>query len=223
MSGFSSENDSYYGSNHYSIQINSQQFTTTYNGVATTGWEQFVFRNTPGSGGTVFIEYWLVDFYNDHGFCPSGYVPGTTNHSWNNYQNTDCWGDSNYTNTPVENPSNLNNYHFGGYANFLSSGNDVATFCLTGGSCYSVSMPDTTLSLYQNWQVSEVNVFGYGDGYQANFNSGTYINITVTMATGSNTWFTPGSVYTSYSAETNNLNLGSFSPVYGQYSFNESL
>ena len=55
--------------NTYSLQLNTEFFTTTTCGGAKTpascrGWEQYVFSNSPPSSGAVFIQYWLINYVN---------------------------------------------------------------------------------------------------------------------------------------------------------------
>ena len=74
VSGLTSETDSMFGANSYTLQVNTNFFTTstTYTGgKSTTGWEQFVFANDGSSLGYVFIQYWLIGYQSSYGSCPS--------------------------------------------------------------------------------------------------------------------------------------------------------
>lgn len=219
MSGFTSESDSSYGSNYYSIQVNSQTFSTTiFNGNSATGWEQFVFINQPGSSqGQVYIQYWLIGYKSTYGSCPSTSPSGVG--AWTAYGN-DCYANSGSTITPLENPSGIANYSPGGTANNYNNGIDENIFCAST-TCYTVSVTDTVLSLYKHWTDSEVNVLGYCCGDTANFNSGTSIGISVDGLTGNGLGITFSCVNTGYTGEMNNLNLGSCTGVLGQYRFSE--
>jgi hypothetical protein len=93
----------------------------------------------------------------------------------------DCCADSKTIFTPLENVANLKYYSSGGFANYLSSGNDEVTFCNSQtipAKCYSVSVEDSVLNLYTWWQQSELNVFGYCCKSEAKFNAGTSIAVT---------------------------------------------
>lgn len=210
------------GAHAFGLQVNSQTFTTstTYTGgKSTTGWEQFVFVTDPsGQYFTgVFIQYWLLGYGSS---CPSTGPPGGS--SWMSYSG-DCYANSLGAITPLEAPTNLSSLSLGGYANFGNSGYDEVKLCISGGNCYSVSITDQVLNLYKNWKDAEFNVFGYGGGSQAQFNSGTSINVSNTLSDPNGNVIVPSCVNTGYTGETNNLNLGScFSYSNGQIVFTES-
>lgn len=227
--GLSSETDSdgstYCGSpngaNCYSLQDNSNLFSTStaYTGSrSATGWEQFVVSNTP-FGGYIFIQYWLIG-YNPP--CPSTGPPSGS--SWIYYAGSSntaagCYANSSGMPVPYEAASSLGNAVLKGYAN--SNSNDGINFCISG-SCYSISTTDQVLNLYEYWRYSEFNIFGYCCGSQANFNSGTSITVTNTLTDQSANAITPSCVVKGYTAETNNLNLGSCSSAGGQTIFTEN-
>ena len=184
VSGVTSEADSVKGSNYYSLQLNTNgQFPVTYYGKSTTGWEQFVYENTP-TQGKVFISYWLHGYHEDYGNCPpasqdppgggSGWItPGSTGKS--------CFFNTSALLTPTVPPADLSGLSMSAYANSVYSGPlDQVTLCVpfwavlqapSRGSCYALSVTDTVLNLYQNWVQSEFNIFGTGNGSQAVFNS----------------------------------------------------
>jgi hypothetical protein len=122
----------------------------------------------------------------------------------------------------LETATNLASLSLEGYANFGS--NDEVNFCVSGVGCSSISITDQVLNLYLNWQDSEFNVFGYGDGSQANFNQGTTITVTNTLKDQSGNVIVPSCASGGYTGETNNLNLGSCSQniISGQIVFTES-
>ena len=225
VSGLTSETDSMFGANNYGLQINSQTFTTstTYTGgKSTTGWEQFVWINYPAanSAGFGYIQYWLLGYQSSYGSCPSTGPPGGS--SWAEYSG-DCYANSPGFETPLEAPTNLASLSLEGFSSYNGAVNDVDMLCVSGGSCYSVSITEQVVNLYQNWQYSEFNVFGVGDGSQANFNSGTTITVTNTLKDQSANVIVPSCVNSGYTGETNNLNLGSCSSnSNGQIVFTES-
>ena len=223
ITGMTSETDSLQGSNYYSLQINSQFFSTTTSytdNKAASGWEQFVFINYPAYGlGYIFIQYWLINFQTTYGICPGTSPPGGS--SWMGYAGS-CYANSPAGVVPSEPASNLGNLVMEAYANFNS--NDENLFCISGGTCYAISPTDQVLDLYQHWLYSEFNVFGFGDGSQANFNSGTSITVTNTLEDQSGNLIAPSCVNAGYAGETNNLNLGSCSSngSSGEILFNEN-
>ncbi len=226
VSGLTSETDSIYGANNYGLQVNSQFFTTstTYTGgKSTTGWEQFVWINYPAynSVGLGYIQYWLLGYHSAYGNCPSIGPPGGS--SWMVYSG-DCYANSPGVATPLEAPTNLASLSLAGFSNYNAGVNDIDMFCISGGSCYSVSITEQIVNLYLNWQYSEFNVFGVGSGSQAIFNSGTTITVTNTLRDQSTTVIVPSCVNTGYTGETNNLNLGPCSSnSNGQIVFTESI
>ena len=225
VSGLTSETDSVYGANNYGLQVNSEFFTTstTYTGGKTTlGWEQFVWINWPAmnSVGLGYIQYWLLGYQGNYGSCPSTGPPGGS--SWMVYQ-TSCYANSLGFTTSLEAATNLSLLSLEGFSNYSGSGNDMDMLCITGVGCNSVTITDQVVNLSPNWEFSEFNVFGVGNGSQANFNTGTTITVTNTLRDQSAHVLVPSCTITGYTGETNNLNLGSCTPnVSGQIVFTES-
>ena len=210
VSGLTSESDSDAGSNYYSMQINSQFFSTNTpytNNQAALGWEQFVFINDPEyDAGFLYIQYWLINYESTYGYCPGNSPPEGT--SWMVYDGS-CYANSASTTTPLEGASNLADLTLEGDANINS--NDENLFCITGGSCYNVSPPANVLDLYQNWRYSEFNIFGFCCASTADFNSGTALTVANALQGSSGNAITPSCVEGGYTGETNNLNLVSCS------------
>jgi hypothetical protein len=205
ISGLTSETDSIFGADYYTLQDNTNFFTTSTNytgGKSTWGWEQFVFT----SDGFIFIQYWLINYQSSYGSCPITRPPGGS--SWMAFQGS-CYANSPGTLTPSEAASNLANLILQGYANFGS--NDQTILCISGASCYIMAITAQVVNLYQNWRDAEFNVFGYGDGSQANFNSGTSITVSNGLTDQQGKVIVPSCVNIGYTGETNNLNLGSCS------------
>jgi len=223
VTGLTSETDSKYGANEFGLQVNSQTFTTstTYtSGKSATGWEQFVFINDPsGEYGTqIYIQYWLLGYHSAYGSCSSTGPPNGS--SWMQ-SGSSCYANSPSTSVPTQTASNLANLILNGYANFGGS-NDEAELCISGGSCYSIAITDQVVNLYLNWQDAEFNVFGYGDGSQAIFNSGTSITVVNSLNDQNGNLIVPTCVVTGFTGETNNLNLGSCASNSGQIMFTEN-
>jgi hypothetical protein len=168
MTGYSNETDSLIGSNnYYSIQDNSNFFSTTYAGASTTAWEQFIFYNDPANSSSyIVIEYWLWNWIPSHSQCPSqnsNLTPWKKDGSGKN-----CTAYSVTGSTSEYDPSGLTSYIFKGYAD--NGGNDEAVFCYSS-SCHAVSVPYSVLDLAAKWTTSEWGVFGYMNGSGACFNA----------------------------------------------------
>jgi len=230
ITGLTSESDSQYGTNEFSLQVNSQwPFTTstTYTGgKSAEGWEQFVFLNDPsGEYGTqIYIQYWLINYYADYGTCPSKAPPGGgfNGEPWYEYKGSCVSNSPSYPSLTSETAPNLASLTLKGYANF-GSGFDEVVICYSGGSCYTVALTDQVVNLYQHWQYSEFNVFGLGGGSEANFNYGTSITVVNSLEDQSGNVIVPTCMSGGYTGETNNLNLGSCSSYGdGQIVFDES-
>jgi len=226
VTGLTSESDSSAGSNRYSLQVNTNTFSTTTSytgGQMATGWEQFVYLNYVGCYGTLctacfvsgctYIQYWLIG----HDSSCTSYTapPGGT--SWSYFAGTateasGCYANGPAVSAPSEAATNLANMLMIGFSNYESStygSIDEGEFCVSD-TCYGMGVTDQVLNLYQNWQDSEFNIFGYGGGSEANFNSGTTITITNGLTDQNGNIISPScpSSPFSYTAEENNLNLG---------------
>ena len=222
-SGITSESDSYYGSNYYSLQINSQFFTCTPAGGSTADcWEQFVFQNSPvsGSNSLLYIEYWLIDYtaVNNVGNCPSTAPWSGWNLAYDSYTGLwSCWGYTQQTTLGNESPTNLSSLTFTGESDLSNSANDVAQLC-DGGGCYSRSVSDSEFQLFYYWNEAEFNVFGHGtppggSASTANFNSGSSITVNVYEEDTNSNSVSPSCGNGAFTAETNNLTLGSCTAV----------
>jgi hypothetical protein len=83
--GVTSETDSAAGSNQYSLQLNSNWFNTSLcsgsKNPSCQGFEQFDYSQSnssgPGYAGYVWIQYWLISYYNPTACmmncCPAGW------------------------------------------------------------------------------------------------------------------------------------------------------
>jgi len=194
-------------SNCYSLQLNSNVFvgTSSYFTGSTIAWEQFVYSN---SFQQLYIQYWLINYIGgSRTSCPTTPPPGGS--GWFLYS-PDC-----YANSPVMivpggkiPATNLGKVTLTGYANSAGSpGNDIVQLCMTGGSCYSVTLTDGIVNLYQHWTQSEFNVFGDGSGSEANFNLGTSIGVSTALLTESGSGISSSCANNGTTGETNNLFL----------------
>lgn len=219
---FTSESDSGKGSDYFSLQANSNFFSTTYGsffscaGQSVTGWEQFVAQSGAFGKVRIVIEYWLINYTapgSGNTSCPSGDIPGGGT-AWQNPPNDayDCSAFSAaYSPEPTaQSPAYLYYMGLGGSANLQSDGHDSVVYCFST-SCYEVDVNDTVIYLYKHWQFSEFNVLGFGDGSEATFNSGFSLTVKNQLYNSNNGPITTSCdhIVPSTTAETNNLNLGS--------------
>lgn len=214
ISGLTGEADDKKGADYYSLQMNSDPFSTTtdYTGnIAARGWEQFIYSNLGSGSGRVFIQYWLRNYISAATpSCPTTSIPGGG--SWIQHGN-DCYANSKIASTPPVPATSLATLSLKASANSGGSGNDVVTVCSSawvekeGWNCVSVSEPDGVLNLFQHWSYAEFNVFGQCCGSRAKFNRGTSITIRNSIADQSGNWIKPALFVGTTTLETNNLDL----------------
>jgi hypothetical protein len=178
--------------NTFTLQLNSQNFTTPACSGNTTGnckgWEQFDYDT---HANIVFIQYWLLGY----GTCPSGWtadVPPDDNCSMNGYETPLPDG-------PITAPGLANTILTG---NAAQGGNDSAVLIYGNTASESVN-PDRLLDLAPEWNTAEFGVFGDGSGSQANFGSNTTFEAQTSVV--SNSENAPTCDPESFTAETNNL------------------
>jgi hypothetical protein len=197
-------------SNTYSLQLNSNFFTTTVcNGASNPssclGWQQFVYSNS----GEAFMQYWLLDYGNR---CPSG--------GWMAYSG-DCYRNSAAVDVPVQALTQLADLAVTGTA--VANGTDKMVLT-TATSAYTTTGADSVVRLAEGWTQSEYNVVGDGGGSEAKFNTGTSITVMIALTDGATT--APiCEADDGTTGETNNLNLGActtFSGATPSVSFVES-
>jgi len=190
------------GANDYSLQLNSQFYTTAAcdgakNPSQCLGWQQFVYSSGGKAGtGYGFMQYWLINYGSR---CPKG-----TGVTWMSYSG-DCYANSNATTVPLQVITQLKTLKITGKA----VKNGVDTFILTTSSnAYSVTGEDSVVYLAKSWNASEFNVIGDGDGSEAKFNSGSSITVKIALKDGLKT--APDCESNAgTTGETNNLTLGS--------------
>jgi VWD domain-containing protein len=183
--------------NAYSLQLNTNNFTTTAcsgakNPSACAGWEQFIFSNAPPPSSTsAFIQYWLLGYFTK---CPTG---------WNGWGN-DCWINSTQAaSAPDQTIATLGDITLTGAA---ASGStpDSVTLAI-GNTVYSAQGDNHFPDLAKGWQAAEFNVFGDGGGSQAVFNAGSTIVVRTSVNNGSLS--APSCALEGFTAESNNLTL----------------
>jgi hypothetical protein len=185
-------------SDQYSLQLNTQYFTTAACSGSQyppycDGWQQFVFAQGGGKKGTssAFMVYWVINY---GPVCPTGW----------NQEALNCWVASSAVSVPHQMLSALADLQLSGTV--ASGGNDTVQLT-TSSKAYAESASDSVLGLAGSWTDTEYNVLGDGGGSQANFNSGTTINVNIQLTDGAKTAPScrSGAIFTN---ETNNLNLG---------------
>jgi hypothetical protein len=178
--------------NNYSLQLNSNFMTTAVcNGPNCLSWQQFIY-STGDREGSVFMQYWLIDYGVP---CPSGWYADAP----------DCYTNSASVSAPNQVITQLANLKVSGSA--VLGGVDTVTFT-TETDAYSATGPDTVVDLATGWNQSEFNVIGNGDGTKARFNKGSSIEVKIAVSNG--TTSAPTCVADAgTTGETNNLTLGS--------------
>jgi hypothetical protein len=216
--GFSSETDDHYGSNSYSLQLNTNTHPCSSAYFTSNDcFEQFVFYQQ-GSTSQVYIQYWLIGYGSP---CPS--EPGII--VWSS-SNGSCYGDGPITNTIFESPANLAGSSMTGYSTVQGNAQDAIKFCDASGNCYQSSIFGTILYLANWWTVSEFNVFGAQNLSEAVFApSGN----TFSLIVNNELFGTSGGQLTascdltdgSFTGETNNLSIGACNVPGGYIVFDE--
>jgi hypothetical protein len=218
--------------NTYTLQVNTNRFPTSVisacaSGTGCQGWQQFILSQRSACGtACIYIEYWLFDTPS----CPTDgklgkgcTCPGSPWQSW--YDPSGETDSGCFFNTPPRTDfstpavADLGKLSLSGAAN--SGGMDIVTLQTADGNMHATNYPDSTLGLAQSWNAAEFNVFGDCCGYETFLNAGS--NLTVRLSTNNGTINSPNCMLTSprnptfngTTAETNNLSLGSCSPVGG--------
>jgi von Willebrand factor type D domain len=201
VSGVTSES-SQSGADSYSLQLNTQFFTTTTCNTSPApstcqGWEQFVYS----SSGSGFIQYWLITYGPGGTKCPSGWMPFSFTTGGEVY----CYVNAaQAAGPPAEKISSLSQLKLTGSVAGVSGADDSITVAV-GNSLYSAPGDNHFPDLGTQWQKAEFNVFGDGGGDQANFNIGS--TIVVRTGVDSGTAGAPTCDGEGFTGETNNLTL----------------
>jgi hypothetical protein len=180
------------GTNDFSLQLNSNVFTTTtcsgaQNPSLCKGWQQFVLSNYQANAA--YMQYWLITYGPT---CPSG---------WNTYQG-DCYTNSPGVPVPQQPITNLGNMSLTGQA--VTGGVDTLILS-TGGTLYAVQNADSKVDLARAWTTAEFNVFGDCCGFSANFNTGSTLVVRTSVDSGVSG--APACFGGGFTGETNNLYL----------------
>ena len=187
--------------NSFSLQLNSNNFSNSplCSGAANPsqcmGWQQFLFAEGNSGNGSVFMQYWLLNYGQN---CPANWTFNDSDGQMN------CWINSSAISTPPFQSYDLPGMTLTGSS---SNGMDYATLDAASPTLYSVGQ-DNVLSLDQNWTEAEFNVLGDADGGEADFNSGSTFVVQTSVTNGtSNAPQCLGPEGAGTTAETNNLNL----------------
>jgi hypothetical protein len=207
--------------NVYSMQLNTRPFTTsTCQGspggtqAPCEGWEQFVYSGTGGA----YIQYWLEHYGPPGTLCPmprhAGCAPDSSYpDGWCPFQFTPT-GDvycvvnaAVMAGAPAAPVSS-----FGSLTATAASGTSNDSIAISVGNSMSAApgsnyFPD----LGSQWQESEFNVFGDGDGSQAVFGTGTTLTVRSGVTSGSTSG--PSCDLQSFTGESNNLTLVNVAPT----------
>jgi hypothetical protein len=182
--------------NAFSLQLNSQFITGSpaCSGASSPSscqaWQQFVYTYDSSTTGSIFMQYWLIDY---NATCPSG---------WFTYS-TDCYTNSASSNVSRLTAAQLATVNLGATA--TKGGNDAVSLSVGSGSATTVTGKDTKIDLASYWNTTEWGVYGDGGGSAADFGSGTTLEAqTALTATSSGA---PSCVKEGFTGETNNLKL----------------
>jgi hypothetical protein len=188
----------------FTLQINTQFFTnTSYGCNGITGcqeWEQFIYSGNQCSGACVFMEYWLLGF----GTCPTDHS-WTTAGTWSNGK-ANCFFNSASKSATAVTAAQLQNTTLTATA---SGGTDTVVLTSSSGNATATAV-DSVLSLEQNWNSAEFNIFGDCCSSAASFSGGTTMTVRTSLTDGSEK--KPVCSVQSFTAETNNLSFGPTTP-----------
>src|ERR1700674_495593 len=184
--------------NAFTLQINSQFFTTPACGgvLGCLGWQQFIYSQNQCGGPCVFMEYWLINF---GPACPAG-------QPWIQAGNS-CWFNSASTPAPAVTAAQLQGTTLTGTA---GAANDTVVLTSPGGNANALAA-DNVVSLSQQWNTAEFNIFGDCCNAQTNFSAGTTVVTRTRVINGTNN--PPTCVAQGFTAETNNLSFGPAAPA----------
>ncbi len=175
----------YSGTNVYSLQLNSNNFSTAAcAGMAhCVGWEQFVYTNQPNAysgGGNLIIQDWILS---SNSQPIAGCPPGA---GWQKSGSSGCYQNGPYAVlVPNVSITQLNEVTLSGSASPRGDG----AFFAVGATVYGMrnAQGDGILGLSKHWTGAEFNVFGNGGGSKAVFNSGATITVSLEANTGTAT------------------------------------
>ena len=209
VSGVTSITDSKTGADEWALQINSSYYDTPLcdtGGPNCLGWQQFMYWNYSGNRGAVNIWYWLIDYSDSpDATCPEKWT------LFNNSGQIDCYFHTTYKYfSPMVEAKDLGKIQFTGVAN--AGANDQVSFRATDNKLHALTAPDSTVDLAQGWTRAEFNVYGFGDGSQAEFNANSSLDVKVEVPVSSGT-IDCTNQYMPTTGESTNLTQGDECPI----------
>lgn len=186
----------------FMLQLNTQFFANPpacAGVIGCLGWQQFLYSQSQCGGACVFMEYWLIGFGSP---CPAG--------SWISDGVGDCWFNGPATAVPVQTVADLAGLTL--TATATMGGQDTAVVGTSGGTLSAVGL-DSVLNLAQFWNTAEFNVFGDCCSTETSFSNPTTLVLKTNINDG--TTNAPTCHNQSFTAETNNLDLGICCPYGG--------
>jgi hypothetical protein len=185
-------------SDTYSLQLNSNDFSTPFC-KGCTGFQQYIFDQ--GSQcyplACTYIQYWLFNASS----CPAGWTP----YDGSGGGAPGCFVDSPFAPVPIQPPSGLRGLRLIG----LAGGTDTSMVLTANGDVHA-SHQESILDLAHGWNDAEFNLFGECCGSEAYFTSSSTLTIRLNVNSGTTdapTCVTPAG----FTKESNNLILGSAS------------
>jgi hypothetical protein len=195
-------------SDAYSLQINTNQFTSTACAGSPNpnckGWEQFVYENNNVSH-RVLIQYWLIQY---NATCPAG---GWTQFTFSGGTEIYCYQTTSTASLPAGQP--VSNFGSVTLAAAVSATSDQVT--VTAGTNAATRVGLNAVAASAGWTEAEFNVFGDGGnssgGGQAGFGANSTIGVKTVVHNG--TTNAPTCNMQSLTGETNNLTLVGTAPI----------
>jgi hypothetical protein len=199
--------------NQYTLQLNTQPFTTSACSTSPApgsckGWQQFLYEGS----GSVFIQYWLLNFGPSGTMCPT---PRGA-HCDAMHAFSDGWcpiplegnvfcvvNGQNAVDAGSQPITSLQQMTVAGAA--ASPGLNDSISVSTANTFHSASGNNFFPDLGSQWQIAEFNVFGDGNGDQAVFNGGSTIVVRIGVDNG--TTSKPSCDSQTFTGESNNLTV----------------
>jgi len=156
-------------SDSFSIQMNPNRFESSVCDATpgcTKAWEQFLYSNKSNS---VYLEFWL---FGSMSSCPSGWTKHTGSGA------AGCFKNYGATSGIPDLTTSLSDVEMIGE---VVGGTDSLTL-ETSTDSWLATTPDT-LGLAGNWESTQFNVFGTGGCSEALFNSGSLVEVFLTIGT----------------------------------------
>ena len=182
--------------NTFSLQLNTEFFSDSPACAGASvpsnclAWQQFVYSS---SYGGVFIQYWLINYDTT---CPAGWIT----YSSDCYQNSE----GGFLTATAPTIATLESVSLTGTVD--SGGNDSVVMEYGGNNVTAVGA-DSVLDVAGNWTVAEFAILGDGGGSEANFSSGTTLDVETAVNNGATA--SPTCDFDGFTAETNNLSFAS--------------